>query len=287
MVDWAIPSEEEILRRASWAPGRDIPDKFLTGVNTSALAYAAYHAMSISEIPTIAYENQGGFNTLFRIEFPTDGRKLLARIPLKHTRTVSRIECSVATMSFARYVRDIPTPSVFAWHANDDNPVGAPYILQEYIDDVVGPWQVWGKVSDSTCSRILNDLARWHAAFLEPLPYPLHGVGDLGFAPGLSTAAALSDPKSYTVQPLRPRGPIVVSSVSLDKLWDQLWSRQVTLSVSGPGLYIDREALKLDDDEQCNAASFMAAAQQAHSFAKDALRVLEQNPLYALPCLVN
>ena len=129
-------------------PGRDIPDDFLTGVNTSesVFAYVASHAMSISEIPTITYGNQGGFNTLLRIGFPTDGRKLLARISLKDIRTVSRIECSVATMSFARYVRNmmIPTPSicVSSWNANSDNPVGAQYILQEYIDDVVEPWQV-------------------------------------------------------------------------------------------------------------------------------------------------
>jgi hypothetical protein len=27
--------------------------------------------------------------------------------------------------------------------------VGAPYILQEYMDDVVEPWQVWGAASES------------------------------------------------------------------------------------------------------------------------------------------
>ena len=256
-------------------------------MDTTALAYAAAHALSIPEMPTVGFENRGGFNTLLRIDFPNDGRKLLARIPLN--RTVSRIESSVATMSFARWVRNIPTPAIFAWNASSDNPVGAPYILQEYIDDVVEPWQVGGDPSESTQRRIIDELAQWHSAFLEPLPPPLRGVGDLGFAPGLSATAALSDPNSYIVRPLRLPGPTSVTSVSLAHLWDQLWSHHMGLCASGDGARIDREALDLDDDddEECDAASFAAAAVLARDFGRDALRLLEQYPLYALPCLVN
>jgi hypothetical protein len=90
---------------------------------------------------------------------------------------------------------------------SNDNPVGVPYILQEYIDNVVEPWRVWGKASDSTRSGILDELAQWHTAFLKPLLRPLSGIGDLGFAPGLSAAAPLSDPQSYTVRPLQLSGP--------------------------------------------------------------------------------
>jgi hypothetical protein len=285
-IDWAIPSEEQILRRDLYVSGYDIPNEALTGVNTSALAYAASHALSISEMPTVVFENKGSFNTLLRIDFPKDGRKLLARIPLN--RTVSRIESTVATMSFARWVRNIPTPRIFAWNASNDNPVGAPYILQEYMDDVVEPWQVWGDSSESIRCRIIDELAQWHTAFLEPLPHPLRGVGDLGFAPGLSATAALSDPSSYVVRPLHLPGPTLISSVSLARLWDQLWSHQMGLCASGDGSRIDREALNLDDDdEECDAASFAVAAVRAHNFGQDALRLLEQYPLYALPCLVN
>ena len=81
-----------------------------------------------------------------------------------------------------------------------------PYILQEYIDNVVGPWQVWNKVSDGTRSRILDELAQWHTAFLEPLPLPLSGVIVLGFATDLSAAALLSNPNSYIVRPLQLSG---------------------------------------------------------------------------------
>jgi hypothetical protein len=286
-IDWAIPPEEQILRHDLYVSGYDIPNEALTGVNTLALAYAASHALSISEMPMVVFENNGGFNTLFRIAFPKDGRKILARIPLKCFRTVSRIESSVATMSFARWVRNIPTPRVFAWNASHDNPVGVPYILQEYMDDVVEPWQVLRNSSDSMGRRILDELAQWHAVFLEPLPQPLRGVGVLSFAPNLSDAAALSDHNSYIVRPLQLPGPPLVSSVSLVHLWDQLWSYQMGLCASGAGSQIDREALDLDDDEECDAASFTIAAVRAHNFAKDALRLLEKYPLYALPCLVN
>jgi hypothetical protein len=286
-IDWIIPSEKQILERDFYVPGYDVCSEDLTGVNTLALAYAASHALSIYEIPRVSFENKGGFNALLRIEFPQHGRKLLARIPLKGSRSVSRIESSVATMSFARWVRNIPAPKIFAWNASNDNPVGVPYILQEYIDNVVEPWQVWDKVSDSTRSRILDELAQWHTAFLEPLPFPLSGVGDLGFAPDLSAAAPLSNPNSYIVRPLQLSGPQpLVCSVSLDHLWDQLWSHQMGLCTSGSGLQIDHEA-QSHDNNQYDAASFTIVATLVHRFAKDALRLLGQYPLYSLPCLAN
>ena len=282
-----MPSEQEILRRDVYRdPKYSIPDEVLTGVNTLALAYVASHALSISETPTVAFENMGGFNALLRIEFPQDGRKLLARIPFRTFSAVSRIESSVATMSFSMFVRNIPTPRIFAWNASNDNPVGAPYIFQEYMEGVVEPWQVWGSASDNMRSCILNELARWHAAFLEPLPHPLHGVGDLSFAPGLSATAALSDPKSYIVRPFQLPEPLL-SSVSLVHLWDRLWSHQVGLCASEGGSRINLEALGLDDNEQCDSASFVGVAVQARIYAEDALRVLEQYPAFALPCLVN
>ena len=283
-IDWTIPSEKQILERDFYVPGYNVTSEDLTGVDTLALAFAASHALSIYEIPTVSFENKGGFNSLVRIEFPQHGRKLLARIPLKGPRSAFHIESSAATMSFARWVRKIPTPKIFAWNASNDNPVGVPYVLQEYIDNVVEPWEVWGKVSDRSRSGILDELAQWHTAFLKPLPHPLSGVGDLGFAPGLSAAAPLSDPQSYIVRPLQSGPQPLVCSVSLDHLWDRLWSHHTMASASGS--QIDCEVLSLDD-EQFDAASFAITEIRVHDFAKDALRLLEQYPLLVLPCLSN
>ena len=189
-------------------------------------------------------------------------------------------------MSFARWVRNIATPKIFAWNASNDNPVGVPDILQEYIDNVVEPWQVWGKISDSTRSSILDELAQWHTAFFKPLPRPLSGIGDLGFAPGLSAAAPLSDPQSYIVRPLQLSGPQSLEcSVSLDHLWDRLWSHHMRICTSASGgSQTDRETLSLDDKQFTSPA---ITAIQVHDFAKDVLRLLEQYPLYVLPCLAN
>ena len=87
-IDWTIPTEKQILERF-YAPGYNITNEDLTNVNTLALAFAASHALSIYEIPTISYENKGGFNSLLRIEFPQHGRKLLARIPLEASQSHS------------------------------------------------------------------------------------------------------------------------------------------------------------------------------------------------------
>jgi hypothetical protein len=59
------------------------------------------------------------------------------------------------------------------------------------------------------------------------------------------------------------------------------------LCASEDGSRINRQALGLDDDGQCDSATFADAAVQARNYAEDALCVLEQYPAYALLCLVN
>ena len=84
--------------------------------------------------------------------------------------------------------------------------------------------------------------------FLKPLPRPLSGIGYLGFAPSLSAVAPLSDPQSYIVRPLQLSGPqSSVCSVSLDHLWDKLWSHHMMICTSASGgSQTDPEALSLD-----------------------------------------
>ncbi|KXN81499.1 hypothetical protein AN958_04523 [Leucoagaricus sp. SymC.cos] len=140
----------------------------------------------------------------------------------------SYIESSVAALSFARYVHNLPTPKVFVWNADCDHAVGVSFIIQEYVDNVIEPWQIWGSAMDDERSRILDGLAEYHATLLAPLPHPLHGIGDLAFAPGLSASSALSDPRSYVGRPLHTSlsRPSLASSTSLPDLWGQLWAHQ-------------------------------------------------------------
>lgn len=283
----------EILQRDYISPGHEVPEDYLTGVNVPALARAASHALSIDEVPLIAFENKGGFNTLFRMEFPSAGRKLVARIPLREVQDIPRIEAIVATMSFARYVRGIPTPRVFAWNSTRDNPVGTPYIIQEYVGDVVEVDRVWGKATDGGRSRILDELARWHAAFLSPLPASLQGAGDLGFAPDLPWDADLSDPGIYIIKPLRlllqrlgvPPRSFQASSTSLSALWHELWSYHRGLCLPVSGSSVNREELDLEEDDLCDVVKLRAVVEQVPVYYTKALRLTARHPRYVQSCL--
>ena len=76
---------------------------------------------------------EGGFNKIFLLKMD-DGYEVIARIPTPiagppHYMTASE----VATMDFLRTQLDIPAPKVFGWasRVDDDNPVGAEYIIME------------------------------------------------------------------------------------------------------------------------------------------------------------
>ena len=73
-------------------------------------------------------------------------------------------------------------------------------------------------------ARILEELAKWHAAFLEPLPFEWYW--STCFAPGLSAAAHYWITELHLiVRPLQLSGSqSLVCSDSLDHLWDRLWS---------------------------------------------------------------
>ena len=291
-LDTAVPSEEEILRRDFPSIGPGTLDHFSTGVNLAALAYVVSQVLSTSEVPNIEFENRGGFCTGYKFGFQ-DGKKVITRIPSKSSLDKSYIESSVATMCFARYVCNIPVPEVFAWNATHDHIIGVPFIIQEYVDNVIEAWRGWESVTNDQRSCLFDDLARYHSALLSPLPYPLHGVGDLVFASCLPINSALSDPKSYTVRPLRmllPSTPpelFMASSVSLSDVWQQLWSHHNELSLCDSGSHVNRETLFLDDDEECDITTFTTAASQMCTYAESALRVMKQHPQYTQSCLVN
>ena len=76
---------------------------------------------------------EGGFNKIFLLTMD-DGYEVIARVPTPiagppHYMTASE----VATMDFLRTQLDIPVPKVFAWasRVDDDNAVGAEYIIME------------------------------------------------------------------------------------------------------------------------------------------------------------
>ncbi|KIP01380.1 hypothetical protein PHLGIDRAFT_131283 [Phlebiopsis gigantea 11061_1 CR5-6] len=284
-----VPTETALLR-ARRPPGSSVPDWLLTGVDLPALVYAAREALCIDELPKVTYEAEGGYNRLFLLSFEEAHRSVLARVALKNARSRFHIPSAVATMSFARHIQSIPTPEVYAWNASDTNPVGAPYILQEYVSHVVEPWEVFRKCSDAQRTIIFEELARYHAAFLSPLPSTLQGIGRLVFSPGLASSPDLSDPRTYALGPV----PVTLSppweetprlwsgtSTSVEAVWSELYTVRSSMAMPDDQS-IELDEIGLDEDQAgvqaCNPSAFAAAASNAHSYIRRSLSLLQQAP---------
>lgn len=306
-----IPTEEKLVKDFY---SHSYNDDYLTGVKLDALVYAASQALEIWEIPRIRIEDDGGYNRLFVLEFSHAGKKVLGRVALRNARQPSRIDAAVATMSFARHVRGIPTPEIYAWNSREDNPVGAPYIIQEFVDNVVHSWVAF-KVSstESQYSTALDDFARWHAEFLTPMPPHLNGIGDLAFARGVDPETAdLTDPNSYVLIPIRIRlerpsftaqKSFQATTTSVAGLWEELWTRRRDMCFLTPrqsdtshfsDAVVDLEEVGLDEDSseeermQCSPHALATTAEHARTFIHRALsRFHTSPPQYSASCLVR
>lgn len=80
--------------------------------------------------------NMGGVHIVRRLDFD-DGTSWLARLRLhKTTANQGLCECleqEVHTINVIRDRSEVPVPAVFGHDARWDNPVGVPFMLQEYI----------------------------------------------------------------------------------------------------------------------------------------------------------
>ncbi|KAJ5788891.1 phosphotransferase enzyme family protein [Penicillium psychrosexuale] len=76
---------------------------------------------------------EGGFNRVFLLT-ASNGQQVIARIPTSiagppHYTTASE----VATINFLRNVLGLPVPKILAYSTSASNPVGAEYIIMEYV----------------------------------------------------------------------------------------------------------------------------------------------------------
>ena len=242
----SIPTEEQLTRAASRAKYMtdDFYDKNPVGINASAVVYAAMHAFSTTNIPQIEYHGGGAFNEIFILQF-SDYFKIAARIPRPDARAPRRIEATVAMMTMARCYRGIPVPEVYAWHSDSDNPVGAPYMLLEWMEGV-GPWEQWDDLSPKDRRGLLDELAVHHANFAKPLPF--QGMGSIYFAevPTEGDVEGFDNLSAYYLGPLS-RGPTYTrhrgistwpqtTSVSLRDFWLELWQHEVDFITKSFGL---------------------------------------------------
>ncbi|PYI05424.1 phosphotransferase family protein [Aspergillus sclerotiicarbonarius CBS 121057] len=129
----------------------------LSPFNVSELQKVAAESVGATKCITMAKLAEGTFNKTFRLEMD-NGSVVIARIPHPiagpgYYTTASE----VATMEFVRSVLEIPTPQVYAWSADANNPVGSEYIIMEEVtgtnlDDA------WHDLSLEQKVEIINDL---------------------------------------------------------------------------------------------------------------------------------
>lgn len=218
----AIPTEEQLCPCPDWASEDQVfyHTNYISGLNTRALVYAAMHALSTTTIPEIAHECYGGCNSIFSIRFP-DGFRVAARIPKRRALGSARIASTVAMMTMARFYRGIPVPEVYAWHPEVDNPVGAPYILMEWVGGIE-PWRKWFTLPHKERTQLMEDLAAHHANFAKPLPF--RGIGNLYFAEPSSERneadPPFNDALTYRLGPTTP-GPACSHERAGIRTWPQ------------------------------------------------------------------
>ncbi len=75
-----------------------------------------------------------GLNNVVRLLEFSDQTRWAARIPIK---TNASLETEMATMQFIRERSDLTVPRVFAYALDENNPVGAAYILMEVLPGIV------------------------------------------------------------------------------------------------------------------------------------------------------
>lgn len=228
-----IDSEEQLTRK-EWMDDEFYND-YRANIDTTALTYAVMHALAADIVPELSFKGLGAFNQVFCFEFP-DGFRVAARIPKQHARSAS-VEAIVAIMTMARCMRNIPAPQVYAWNPDANNPVGAPYILVEWVEGLKS-WEKWENLPPKDLSMMLSKLASHHVNFARPLS--LSGYGSLYFAKDLPEDNAevdLANMSTYRLGPMS-RGPSCLAHrgiqnwpqttpLSLRQFWNELWQHEM------------------------------------------------------------
>ncbi|KAI9046015.1 kinase-like domain-containing protein [Aspergillus affinis] len=143
---------------------QELRDRY-TPFNVLELQRIAARSVDTIECTAIAKLAEGSFNKAFRLTMDS-AMTMIARIP--HPIAGPNFYTTapeVATMEFARTVLGIPTPEVYAWSANRENPVGSEYIIMQEAPGVKLE-DVWygslyfatGNVSGAVAAEVIGDV---------------------------------------------------------------------------------------------------------------------------------
>ncbi|KAE8355998.1 kinase-like domain-containing protein [Aspergillus coremiiformis] len=175
-----------------WDEEQQLRDRF-SPFNISELQRVAVSSVGANKCVEITKLAEGSFNKTFKL-IMDNGRNAIARIPHpiagpRYYMTASE----VATMEFARSVLEIPTPRVFAWSADANNPVQSEYIIMEEapgekLEDV------WDDLAIEQRILIMKDLVSLEKKMIS---MSFNSYGNLYYAseaiPGAAAAEVVGD----------------------------------------------------------------------------------------------
>ncbi|CAG8754136.1 9762_t:CDS:1 [Racocetra fulgida] len=102
-------------------------------VNLDALQKSASNVFHV-QCTSIQEFSEGGFHKVYILKME-DGKEYIGRVAFP-VYSQWKTESEVAVMEYIRLNSNIPVPKVYYWNSSVNNPVGAKYILMEYLPGI-------------------------------------------------------------------------------------------------------------------------------------------------------
>lgn len=127
-------------------------------VLSSNISYFFKGSENENNIKQIISLHEGKHHRIYRVEVEGVEKKFILRLPYtlhSHLFTKRKLESEVATMDFLTNALSLNIPKVLAYSGEFNNPVGHPFILMEYIDDVESSlMKKWNPLIESKDDRL-------------------------------------------------------------------------------------------------------------------------------------
>ncbi|CAG8548989.1 1060_t:CDS:2, partial [Dentiscutata heterogama] len=111
----------------------DLENSIVLNVNLDALKKLASNVFQVQCI-SIQEFNEGGFHKVYILKME-DGKEYIGRVAFP-VYPQWKTESEVAVMEYIHLYTNIPVPKVYYWNSSVNNPVGAEYILMEYLPGI-------------------------------------------------------------------------------------------------------------------------------------------------------
>ncbi|RMY97077.1 hypothetical protein D0862_08241 [Hortaea werneckii] len=152
---------------------RRLDERRLT-FNVSALLTAAAESVNRQkeDIKSFCKLGEGGFNRVFEVTMH-DGFRIIARLPYPSTQPkLLATSSEVATMDLVRR-HNVPTPLVYAYSADANNPVGSEYMVMQRVPGR-SLTDIWYELCDRERVKILGKIVDQEAKLFN-IPLPAYG----------------------------------------------------------------------------------------------------------------